>query len=214
MSKENADSVCAPAFKGRLGVVLSVSSRDKFSLNLGSKDVHFGRNVINLDLAAHVRPDIVADARHLPLKSEAFEQVFFADVIEHLPNGHDHIVLREIYRVLRGAGTLILSTPHNQAFYAALDPAKYAMIHRHFSRNEVEKLLKRSGFKVLDIFTSGGEWACINNLWYSFLTYPLKKFLGIHLPYAPSFMKRLEDEQYNDRRVNGYTIFSKAIKMD
>jgi SAM-dependent methyltransferase len=214
MSKEKMDSPCAYTFKGRLGVVLSLSSRDKFSLNLGSKDVNFGRNVINLDLVAHVRPDIVADARRLPLKSEVFEQVFFTDVIEHLPNGHEKMVLREIRRVLRGAGTLILSTPHNHAFYAVLDPAKYLMIHKHFRRNEVEQLLKRSGFKVLDMFTSGGEWAFINNLWYSFLTYPLKKFLPMPLSYAPSFMKRLEDEQYNDRRVNGYTIFSKSIKMD
>jgi SAM-dependent methyltransferase len=204
----------AKRFKGRLGVVLSLSSRDKFSLNLGSKETRFGNNVINLDLDAYAQPDIIADARHLPLKSEAFEQIFFADVIEHLPNGHEHIALREIRRVLKVRGTLILSTPHDHAFYAALDPAKYAMVHKHYRKNEVEQLLKRSGFRVLNIFASGGAWAFINNLWYSFITYPLKKFLAMHLPYVPSFMKHLEDEQYDSKRDNGYTIFTKSIKTD
>ena len=60
MSRKNPDK---SEFTGRLRVVLSLCEFGKFSFNVGSKDVRFGENRINLDLDAESRPGIVADAR-------------------------------------------------------------------------------------------------------------------------------------------------------
>ena len=199
-------------FSGRLRVVLSLCSLSKFSLNVGSKDVRFGESTLNLDLDAESKPDIVADARLLPFKDDLFEQIFLADVIEHLPDKHEWLALQEAYRVLKDGGVAILSTPHNHAFYALIDPAKYVMTHRHYRKGEVIQLLKSSKFRVLEVLVAGDVWASINNLWYSFVTYPLKRILAVSLPYAPRFMRGLENKGYDRLKDNGYTIFAKSLK--
>lgn len=45
----------------------------------------------------------------LPFAAESFEMVIFSEVIEHLPQGHAQII-RELRRVLKNKGILILST--------------------------------------------------------------------------------------------------------
>ena len=59
-------------------------------------------------------PDLVlADANYpLPFRSNAFDEVVMIHVIEHLVRPYD--CLREIYRVLKPGGKLILVTPNAQ----------------------------------------------------------------------------------------------------
>lgn len=50
-----------------------------------------------------------ADARSMPFKSNTFGSVTCLDVLEHVPN--PEFVIREIHRVLKDDGILILQTP-------------------------------------------------------------------------------------------------------
>ena len=201
-------------FRARLKVIDSLIDRKKFSLNVGSKEVHFGNNAINIDIDPRFRPNIIVDAIYLPFRSEIYQQILFTDVLEHLTKGTESRAVREIHRVLRYKGELILTTPHNKKMFLLLDPAFYLIGHRHYTLREIRKLLEACGFKIIKIFTSGFFWACINVLWYIFVTYPVKKILGYSLPYAPPTLMSLEDKEYKKIGENGYTIFIKALKQN
>jgi SAM-dependent methyltransferase len=54
--------------------------------------------------------DIIADAHHLPLRSEAFSKITMYEVIEHLNSPKQ--ALAELRRILEPKGTLELSTPN------------------------------------------------------------------------------------------------------
>ena len=195
-----------------LKVVQGLMYKGRFSLSVGSKETRL--TGINMDIDPLVNPDMVADARFLPFKDNVFQQVLFTDVIEHLPKGDEPKALQEIHRVLCNGGELILTTPYNSAFYTFLDPARYVMTHRHYKKEFIKDLLESLGFKIETMFTAGGLWACLSNLWYCFITYPLKKILNYRLLYAPLFMQVREDQEYNIIRQNGYTIFVRAGKRN
>lgn len=197
-------------FLGRLKVIQGLVSKGKFSLSVGSKETRFAE--INIDIDPFVNPDIVADVRSLPFRDHVFHQVLFTDVIEHLPKRDEPKALQEIHRILCNEGELILTTPYNSALYTFLDPARYVMTHRHYKKECLKDLLESHGFQNETMFTAGGLWACLSNLWYCFITYPLKTIFHHPLPHALSFMQRLEDEEYSITRQNGYTIFVKAKK--
>lgn len=64
----------------------------------------------------------VADSRRLPFEAERFDRVFSGDVIEHM-NFEDAIdSLREMYRVLRPGGFLLVKTTPNTVFVRGIYP--------------------------------------------------------------------------------------------
>jgi SAM-dependent methyltransferase len=101
-----------------------------------------------------------------PYPSDHFDTVIFCEVIEHLLM--DPVAaLREIQRVLKPDGLLILSTPNVARFenvarliagvniydpYSGYGP--YGRHNREFSRDELYKLLTFVGFNPIDHFTA------------------------------------------------------------
>ena len=81
-------------------------------------------NLAALEVARRLLPE--ADLRHsggqgLPFPDDAFDCVTCIEVLEHVPEADRPGTLREIHRVLRPGGRLVLRTPHAGAF-AFLDP--------------------------------------------------------------------------------------------
>lgn len=62
----------------------------------------------------------VAGAEQLPFPDQSFQYVTCMEVLEHLPAVHRAMTLREIRRVLRPGGRLILTVPH-AGWFAWLD---------------------------------------------------------------------------------------------
>lgn len=62
-----------------------------------------------LNCDSKVRPDFVASAERMPIPDCKYDMVIFTQVFEHLENPLD--ALREIYRVLKQGGHLVLSVP-------------------------------------------------------------------------------------------------------
>ena len=80
-----------------------------------------------------------------------------AEVIEHIPE--DEGVFRELHRVLKPGGTLVLGTPDYSRWqwnlvewlYGKLMPGGYADEHiTHYTYDSLVKILDRNGFDYLD----------------------------------------------------------------
>jgi SAM-dependent methyltransferase len=101
-----------------------------------------------------------------PYADHEFDLVIFAEIIEHLLNDPCH-VLREIKRVLKPNGTLILTTPNVARLenvarlisgtniydpYSGYGP--YGRHNREFNRHELDQLLRFEGYKPITCFTA------------------------------------------------------------
>jgi SAM-dependent methyltransferase len=178
-----------------------------FSLNLGAKDGRIGSVRADIDRRASV--NVFADARQLPFRNSVFDEVVFSEVLEHLPHGSEGKALREIYRVMKRGGRLILTTPHWVLMYAVLDPAFY-LGHRHYRRDTLEKQLKDAGFRPLKLFRGGGleqvAWNLLYDLGSYLLGMPPKLLNGLL-----AITGRWEREMIEEDKLHGYTLFVVAI---
>jgi 2-polyprenyl-3-methyl-5-hydroxy-6-metoxy-1,4-benzoquinol methylase len=59
--------------------------------------------------------------RGVPFEERSFDAVLLVEVIEHLEN--PRFVARELFRLLRPRGTLILTTPNNESWHALISVA-------------------------------------------------------------------------------------------
>ena len=91
----------------------------------------------------------IADARSLPFDSDSFERVFAGDVIEHLSFEDGVLMLKEMYRVLKPGGFMLVHTAPNTVFTKFAYPAaKYIL-----------KLISRETINTLDKHLKvGGEF--------------------------------------------------------
>ena len=83
----------------------------------------------------------------MPLPDDRFDLVICNDVIQHLPtDGGDLSALREIRRVLKPGGLLILRTNSRQGMRQ--DPAAQDHDYKRYIRQEVVDLMSQGGFTV------------------------------------------------------------------
>jgi SAM-dependent methyltransferase len=111
---------------GRLSLEAFLSSHASggLTLEIGAEDSTCGRWFPNR-VAINVRPNehvhAVADAYRLPFGDEAFDVVLCAEVLEHMHT--PALALREMRRVLKADGKLLLTTPFAYPIHYA--PADY-----------------------------------------------------------------------------------------
>ena len=129
------------------------------------------------------------NACHLPYRDGVFDAVSCLDVIEHVLDPRH--LLREVARVLRPEGILVLTTPNIQAYWHILtlirgrfprtssDPEGYDGGHLHyFTFADVCHFLTEAGFDAIEEFglyrwTSLTAWGRIKEC--------IKALLGDHL---------------------------------
>lgn len=103
---------------------------------------------------------VVPSVETLPFEDNSFDVVAFTEVIEHVPPGREGLVLRELRRVLKPGGSIVLSTPHHNPL-TLLDPAWY-FGHRHYTRRHILRLAHDCGLKARDFAFTGGIWTAID----------------------------------------------------
>lgn len=112
------------------------------------------------DLLARVRdrgiPGSVGAIIAMPVRSGSVDAVVMLEVAEHLLPGHAEAGLAEAARVLRPAGVLLLSTPHDENLERgrALCPNCGALFHavqhlRSFTAASLRALVERCGFRTV-----------------------------------------------------------------
>lgn len=138
---------------------------------------------------------LIADGEKIPYKKDTFDLLFSWHVIEHVP--HPEIFLKEIKRVLRDDGLLVIGVPNDRALdILPFRPLRYLLNEksnkiqkiiklmtyhdigheREYTKDEIKNELIGAGFEILQINT------CI-------FTFPfLSQFLRT---ISPSMSKRL-----------------------
>ncbi len=104
---------------------------------------------------------VQADALRCPFKGHSFDAVFSSYVAEHFEDGLEPL-LREIHRLLKPGGLLVMVVPYNnlfrrlfthralQCFYllCRLRGRELAFTEFRYSKREMERFLRQSGFIV------------------------------------------------------------------
>jgi len=104
------------------------------------------KTYVGIDLDGN--PDFFASALYLPFKSQTFDTVLCTEVLEHVPE--PSIVIKEIERVLKNKGILILSCP--QIYPVHNSPNDFY----RFTKFGLREIVKKNGkFKIVDCYPIG-----------------------------------------------------------
>lgn len=86
----------------------------------------------------------VASVNAAPFPDETFDLVVALDILEHIED--DGSVLRELYRICRAGGRLMITVPAYQWLHSAHDEA---LGHcRRYSARRIRRLLRDAGFRL------------------------------------------------------------------
>lgn len=96
------------------------------------------------------RETICCDARYLPFRNASFDTIVTIETMEHLQDSF--LFLREINRVVKSLGLIILSTPNRNVtspvLFAPLNP-----YHRkEYELRRIKCMLESLGIKITDVF--------------------------------------------------------------
>lgn len=95
----------------------------------------------------HPELDYHSDIQDMPIENESFDTVLSAEVLEHVPDPEK--ALREIYRVLKPGGKLVMSIPH--LMYLHNEPYDFY----RYTKYGLRTLLERVGFTIEYLEPSG-----------------------------------------------------------
>ena len=104
-----------------------------------------------------VKCDLERDS--LDLKDSSVDYAVFSEVLEHINPYYVHHTLTETNRVLKVGGKLIVTTPNIASLFRRVKlllgkQPVYRLHVKEYTKDEVEKLLKEYGFRILESFYS------------------------------------------------------------
>jgi len=160
----------APSAKGRL---LDVGCGHKPYAPLFLPYVH---EYVGLDLVespAGNDADVIGSVSALPFDDASFDTVISTQVIEHVPE--PHVMLREIARVLRPGGVVLVTAPFAWPLHEV--PHDF----QRFTRYGLEYLATAAGLTVDRVDERGGLWMMMTQL--------LSEYMHLHRPRRWIFRK-------------------------
>jgi SAM-dependent methyltransferase len=148
---ENSLRGCRPYVKGSL-LDVGCGMRPYEKTFFSGAEKYLGTDY----LSDRSRPDVVASALELPFENASFDTVTSTEVLEHVPDPLR--ALREMRRVIRPTGFLILSTP----MYWPRHEMPYDYFR--YPYDGILYLLKESGWEVVKLFNRGKSYAFLGQV--------------------------------------------------
>lgn len=97
---------------------------------------------------------LVCDIIQMPVSDRTFDAVLCSEVFEHIPNAE--LAVKELSRVLKSGGILILTTPFSSMTHFA--PYHYAT---GFNRYWFEEILPKYDLQIEEILPNGDYYLCM-----------------------------------------------------
>jgi len=120
------------------------------AVDISPSALDLGRELFSLD--SRQRQDLEPrflpyDGRVLPLADESVDRIACYDAFHHVPNQDE--ILREMYRVLRPGGRVVMAEPgegHSHADSSMFDESVFSVLENDFDILDVEKRARSAGF--------------------------------------------------------------------
>lgn len=193
---------------------------DVIAIDISKKSIHVAKSKLNSEKFEFLCGDVAS----LPFKDDSFDCCVLIEVIEHISNKES--VLKELKRVLKTRGKLIITTPnkrdvilriHNLFLKLGMKIARRRIVHKdeYVSTKELSTLVEGAGLhtcKKLVKYLNPLSLPLRDKVWG--LSPPLPPFLNLQWL---KFLLRIE-EKYNIpdfiRERLCWTIFICAVKED
>jgi len=139
----------------------------KTALNIGCGNEVFtieGYKVINVDIRKEVNPDIVANAKNIPVEKNSIDLIYSSHLLEHISRLEIYDVLKHWWQLLKDGGKLYIIVPDLEV--AAIEvltcktnPATWDIIYGAqnyeenfhkcgFTKTSLMALLEKYGFSI------------------------------------------------------------------
>jgi len=148
---ENSLRQCVPYVKGRL-LDVGCGQRPYEKTFFAGASEYVGADY----QTDRSRPDVVCSAVEMPVPNESFDTVTCTEVLEHVPDPLR--ALREMHRVLKPGGHLILTTP----MYWPRHDLPYDFFR--YPYDGLLHLVKESGFELVKLFNRGRSYAFVGQV--------------------------------------------------
>ncbi len=164
---------------------------------------------------------VYSSSEMLPFKDSAFDSIILLETLEHV--GNDRQTIGEIERVLEKGGILVISVPNDRLVYKIID-LEYWLVpkltrrpaHRHYRKEELQRLLEENNFEVEDSFERGMLLAAV--LRWFILPFDLidffllKKIMGPVGKIVRKFLNPAIDREFSMEASRGASLFFRARK--
>lgn len=150
---------------GELGIKLSVLGYSVVGVDSSSKCVDFIKKTIKQRGLNSNFKVYLSDVCNTNLITNSFDVIVCGEVIEHIDK--DYLLIKEICRLLKPGGHLILTTPGHKNKWTIVDK-----ISSHFRRYEIEELTQKlsdTGLKVSKAYYWGFPFG---NIWHHYVFTP------------------------------------------
>lgn len=124
------------------GTGLLLAELNKLVFPIG---VDFSMMALSFCLRRGIRNLVCADVSCLPFPDSCFDLVFALDLLEHIED--DANLMREMWRICRPGGVVLLTVPAHQFLWSEHDEALHH--YRRYSAKQLRKLIIDSGFTAL-----------------------------------------------------------------
>ncbi len=142
------DNICKLGKKYVYGKLLDIGCGKKPYKNFLNYEGYIG-----LDTNYGLKPDVGGTVLNLPFRRDCFDSVLCTAVLEHLAEPEEGI--KEIHRVLKINGVAYISVP--MTWYLHYEPNDYF----RFTKYGLIYLLKKNGFKIIEIDKIGGLFSYV-----------------------------------------------------
>lgn len=168
-----------------------------FAADKGATVVVFDRDLVALNYArVDKRLAIVQGETYLPFPDRTFDIVAMLETLEHIKSGGEIDALKEIYRVLKPTGLLILTVPSTNLPV----PAKH---YRHYTADDLNNKLEAVGFNISRQIGYRDPTTWLSRSLPSFLRKPIRGSV-----YAANYLLKSQLSKSNDKNAHGLLVLA------